>query len=66
MLLAEEHATRRGLRGIWLWTQSWQAIGFYSRLGFQEFTRFDDFPQGHTRVGFRKQLDSRLGSDDDY
>lgn len=56
MALAEEYAVSHGLAGIWLWTQSWQAVGFYSRLGFEEFTRFDDFPRGHTRVGFRKRL----------
>ena len=56
MLLAEELAASRGLQGVWLWTQSWQATGFYSGLGFDEFARFDDFPRGHTRVGFRKQL----------
>lgn len=56
MALAEEYAVDRGVAGIWLWTQSWQAVGFYSRLGFEEFTRFDDFPRGHTRVGFRKRL----------
>ena len=56
MRLAEEFAESRGLQGIWLWTQTWQAVGFYSRLGYEEFTRFDDFPKGHARVGFRKRL----------
>lgn len=56
MHLAEEFAENQGLQGIWLWTQTWQAVGFYSRLGYEEFTRFDDFPKGHARVGFRKLL----------
>ena len=56
MLLAEEFATSQGLQGIWLWTQSRQAIGFYSRLGYEEFTRFDHFPREYVRVGFRKSL----------
>ena len=56
MLLAEEFAMARGLQGIWLWTQSWQAVGFYSHLGFHQFARFDNFPQGHARIGFRKEL----------
>ena len=56
MFLAEELATNKRLQGIWLWTQSWQAEGFYRQLGYSEFTRFDDFPRGHSRIGFRKIL----------
>ena len=56
MQLAEEFAASQGLRGIWLWTQSWQAEGFYRQLGYIEFTRFPDFPKGHSRIGFRKEL----------
>ena len=51
---AESYCTENGLIGLWLWTQSWQAEGFYKRCGFEEFTRFPDFPKGHTRIGFRK------------
>ena len=56
MQLAEEFAAGEALEGIWLWTQSWQAEGFYRQLGYSEFTRFDDFPKGHSRIGFRKTL----------
>ena len=56
MRLAEEFAIAQGLQGIWLWTQSWQADGFYRQLGYDEFTRFEDFPKGHSRIGFRKKL----------
>ena len=56
MQLAEEFAVSQGLQGLWLWTQSWQADGFYRRLGYEEFTRFEDFPKGHSRIGFRKRL----------
>ena len=56
MQLAEEFAVSQGLQGIWLWTQSWQAEGFYRQLGYRQFTRFDDFPKGHSRIGFRKKL----------
>ena len=54
MQLAEELAVSQDLQGLWLWTQSWQAESFYRQLGFREFTRFDDFPRGHSRIGFRK------------
>ena len=57
MLLAEEFAKSQGLQGIWLWTQSWQAEEFYRKLGYSEFTRFDNFPTGYSRIGFRKKLD---------
>lgn len=56
MQRAEAYAKSRSLKGIWLWTQSWQAEGFYRRLGYSEFTRFDDFPQGYSRIGFRKRV----------
>ena len=56
MQLAEEFAVTQEFCGIWLWTQSWQAEGFYRQLGYSEFTRFDDFPRGHSRIGFRKRL----------
>jgi GNAT superfamily N-acetyltransferase len=56
MQLAEEFAVSESLQGIWLWTQSWQAEGFYRQLGYTQFTRFDDFPKGHSRIGFRKKF----------
>lgn len=56
MQIAEEFAKSQSLEGIWLWTQSWQAEGFYKRLGYDQFTRFDNFPKGHSRIGFRKIL----------
>ncbi|MGF1718455.1 GNAT family N-acetyltransferase [Vibrio kyushuensis] len=56
MSKAEHHAKSKGLSGIWLWTQSWQAPGFYQSLGYEEFTRFEDFPKGHSRIGLRKYL----------
>lgn len=52
---AEREAKARDAKGLWLWTQSWQAAGFYKKLGFIEFCRFDDFPRGHTRYGMRKE-----------
>ena len=56
MLAAEAWAVHRKLEGVWLWTQSWQAGAFYQHLGYDEFTRFENFPKGHRRIGFRKYL----------
>ena len=50
----EDYARAEKLSGLWLWTQSWQAAGFYEHHGFLEFTRFPDFPKGHFKIGFRK------------
>ncbi|MEN7341462.1 MAG: GNAT family N-acetyltransferase [Pseudomonadota bacterium] len=54
---AESFARSEHLSGLWLWTQSWQAADFYKKLGYVEFTRFENFPKGHARIGFRKQLE---------
>lgn len=56
MKTAENFAASHDMTGLWLWTQSWQASEFYEKLGYIEFTRFDDFPKGHQRIGFRKQV----------
>ena len=53
---AESYAKAGNLSGLWLWTQSWQAAGFYETLGYQEFARFPEFPKGHVRIGFRKSI----------
>ncbi|CAH0530315.1 GNAT family N-acetyltransferase [Vibrio hippocampi] len=53
---AEQYARKEKLAGLWLWTQSWQAPTFYQSLGFVEFSRFDNFPKGHYRIGLRKTL----------
>jgi len=53
---AEEYVISQSMTGLWLWTQSWQAPKFYEQLGYKEFTRFSDFPKGHYRIGFRKQV----------
>ena len=51
---AEAFARAESLTGLWLWTQSWYAEGFYKKQGYDEFTRFEDFPKGHARIGLRK------------
>jgi GNAT superfamily N-acetyltransferase len=56
MTRAEEKARDLGLAGIYLWTQNWQAPGFYSKLGFEQFVMFENFPPGYSRIGFKKCL----------
>ncbi|WP_244479775.1 GNAT family N-acetyltransferase [Methylobacterium sp. Leaf94] len=57
MRQAEAEARRRGLSGIWLDTWTFQAPGFYARLGFTECGRITDYPPGHDRIFFVKRFD---------
>lgn len=54
---AEAIARARGCVGIWLDTYSFQARGFYEKLGYAVFGAIDDFPIGHQRFFLRKRLD---------
>ena len=53
---AEDEARSRGCHAVWLDSFSFQAPGFYRRLGFQEFGRLDDYPAGHARHFLWKSL----------
>lgn len=53
---AEAEARRRGLSGIWLDTWTFQAPGFYQRLGFTECGRIRDDPPGHDRIFYVKRF----------
>jgi len=55
MRRAEEEAARRGCQHAYLDTFSFQARGFYERLGYEVFGRLDDFPIGHTRYFLQKR-----------
>ncbi len=56
MALAEGEAKRRGLAGMWLDTWTFQAPGFYRKLGFEEFGRIKEFPPGHDRIFLVKRF----------
>ena len=56
MALAEAEARKRGCIGIWLDTFTFQAPGFYAKLGFEEFGRISGFPPGHDRLFLLKRL----------
>jgi GNAT superfamily N-acetyltransferase len=56
MALAEEEAARRGCHGAWLDTFSFQARGFYERLGYTLFGAIEDYPPGHSRYFLKKAL----------
>jgi GNAT superfamily N-acetyltransferase len=52
----ERAARARGCRAAWLDTFSFQAQPFYARMGYREFGRLHDFPPGHSRHYFWKDL----------
>jgi GNAT superfamily N-acetyltransferase len=57
MQAIEDEARARDLIGIWLDTYSFQAPGFYQRLGYEEVGRIPDYPPGHARHFLAKRLD---------
>ncbi len=55
MARAEVRARERGCHSAWLDTFSFQARGFYEKLGYQEFGRLY-YPPAHHRHFMRKRL----------
>lgn len=53
---AEAEALRRGCKWAILATFDYQAPGFYSRRGYVEYARMEDFPWGSTRFQLKKTL----------
>jgi GNAT superfamily N-acetyltransferase len=56
MMQAEAEAVRRGCHASSLDTFSFQARGFYERLGYSVFGILDDCPPGHSRFYLTKRL----------
>ena len=56
MARAEDEARRRGATDSVLDTFSFQAPGFYRKLGYRDFARLDGFPAGHCRHYMTKSL----------
>jgi len=58
---AEAEARARGCVGSWLDTFSFQARGFYERLGYRAFGSIDNYPPGGARFFLSKRLDGTAG-----
>ena len=56
MRQAESIARRAGKQMIYLNTYSFQAPGFYRKLGFRSFGRIRGYPRGASRIFFVKNL----------
>jgi GNAT superfamily N-acetyltransferase len=55
---AEARALERGCHSAWVDTFSFQAPGFYPKLGYTVFGELD-YPPGHRRIFFQKHLKQR-------
>ena len=56
MAMAEQEALQRGCHHAHLDTMSFQARGFYEKLGYEVFGVLDDLPKGHSRIFLKKEL----------
>lgn len=56
MEAAESEARERGIRNVFLNSFSFQAPGFYEKLGYREFGRLEDWPAGQYRSFLTKAL----------
>lgn len=52
----EEHAVAKGCVQVILSSHTFQAPGFYCRLGYAEQARITGYPTGHSDIHFRKLL----------
>src|SRR5215470_9155552 len=53
----EDLARSRGCIGVYLFSYSFQAPGFYERHGFTVFGQIADLPPGHVQIWPSKRLD---------
>jgi GNAT superfamily N-acetyltransferase len=53
---AEEHALRVGCTVVFVDTHTFQAPGFYLRMGYRELAVIDDHPVGHANLVLEKRL----------
>ena len=56
MASAEKIAVERGCVGAWLTTFTFQAQGFYEKLGYEVFGSLDSSPRENVRIFLRKRL----------
>jgi len=59
LLRAIAEAEARGCRQLLLATHSFQAPGFYAKLGFRELFRLNDYPRGHAEIWLLRELTPR-------
>jgi N-acetylglutamate synthase-like GNAT family acetyltransferase len=52
----EDHAQAKGCSVVFLATHSFQAPGFYARMGYEQQSLLEDHPVGHSSMIFAKRL----------
>lgn len=58
MAAIESEASRRGCGQVLLATHSFQAPGFYVRLGYTQQASIPLYPRGHAQLHYPKKLGS--------
>lgn len=53
---AEKEGIKRNCTFVYTDTFSWQAPDFYKKLGYEEYGKLDEFPEGNALTYFRKKL----------
>lgn len=61
MALAEREARSRGCRNARVETYSFQAAGFYEKLGFTQFAKLEELPPGYSSILLCKHLQPSAG-----
>lgn len=56
MQAAEAEAIKKGCTIAYTNTFSWQALGFYEKLGYSVYGKLDGFPEGSSLTYFSKKL----------
>lgn len=56
MDMAEKEGIKRGCTVAYTDTFTWQAPGFYKKLGYSEYGKIDNFPPGNSLTYFKKGL----------
>lgn len=56
METAEKEASKYGCFKAYVFTYSFQNLGFYQHLGYEVFGELEDFPSGYSRYFLQKRL----------
>ena len=59
----ENEGVRLGAHSAYLWTQDFEAPGFYRKHGYSEFVELEEFMPGHQLFGMRKKTGGKTALD---
>jgi ribosomal protein S18 acetylase RimI-like enzyme len=61
MAAAEEEGIKRGCTLSYTNTFSWQAPGFYEKIGYTLYGKLENFPEGSSLSYYSKKLAAKVG-----